>query len=122
MRIYTTRDSVAAGDDVDAPHPVTVTVPNGLSVEELLHEATVATKLPTIAGGCATWCVSSRVPLQVIAEQWSAPRAVRFLTPKLTELDASDAEVRFHFSYFAQMEPQVVLEVLRRLQLVSKRA
>ena len=115
-----TRDSVAAGDDIDAPHAVVLTVADGWSVEALLDHAIASAALPGISGGRATWCVSSRLPLQVLAQEWSSSRRVNFLTPPLSELDATASEVRFHFTYFAQLDPELVFEVLWRLRLYAE--
>ena len=74
-------------------------------------------KLPSISGGQATWALSSIVPLAVGAQQWGEPRMLSFFPPKLAELDVNGGTLRLHFSYFAQRDPEVVLEVLRRLRV-----
>ncbi len=117
MKAYFTRDSVAAGDDGDAPNALEITVVDGLNVEQLVHAICRAAKLPSISGGKATWCLASRVPLAVIAQQWPAPRMIGLMPPKLSELDADAKSIRLTFSYFAQQDPETVLEVLRRLRL-----
>ena len=117
MKAYFTRDSVSAGDDVDAPHPREIRLTGDVTVERLVREVVSAADLPRIAGGRATWCVSSGVPLAVVAQQWSEPRPVSFISPKLPELDLHDDTVKLHISYFAQQDLDAALEVLRRLQL-----
>lgn len=117
MKAYFTRDSVAAGDDGDAPHAVEIAVPDGMTVEQLVRTICQAAKLPSITGGKATWCLASRVPLAVIAQQWPAPRMIGLMPPKLSDLDADAKSIRLHFSYFAQQDPDTVFEVLRRLRL-----
>jgi hypothetical protein len=39
------------------------------------------------------------------------------IPPKLADLDWSGRTLKLHFSYFAQLEPDVVHDVLRRLRL-----
>jgi hypothetical protein len=117
MNAYFTRDSVSAGDDVDAPHAREIELSDDVTVEQLVREVVSAADLPRIAGGRATWCVSSAVPLAVAAQQWEEPRPVNFTPPNLSELDLSGRTVRAHISYFAQQDPDTVLEVLRRLRL-----
>jgi hypothetical protein len=74
--------------------------------------------LPSISGGKATWSLSSRVPLAVIAQQWAAPVILNHPPgPALSELDWDDDVVRLHFTYFAQQSPDSVLAVLRDLRL-----
>jgi hypothetical protein len=117
MKAYFTRDSVCAGDDGDAPHAREIDVPGPFDAAGLLRAVLAAEKLPSIAGGQATWCVASGVPLAVVAQQWPEPRMLSFLPPKLGDLDTDGETVRLHFSYFAQRDPEVVFDVLQRLQL-----
>jgi hypothetical protein len=117
MKAYFTRDSVCAGDDGDAPHAREIEVPDDVTVDALVRLVWREADLPRIAGERATWCISSGVPLAVIAQQWPEPRPISFLPPKLTDLDVMGATVRFHISYFAQEDPETVYGVLRRLQL-----
>jgi len=116
MKAYFTRDSVCAGDDGDAPHARQIDLPDGLAVSELVCRIAAEAKLPSISGGLATWAVSSRIPVAVIAQQWAAPRILRSIPPKLSELDVVDGTLRVHFSYFAQQDPDLVFDILRRLQ------
>src|SRR5688500_9977792 len=106
MRVYFTRDSVGAGDGGDAPHARQLGVPEGVATDVLVRLVSEAAQLPQIAGGEATWCVSSRVPLAVIAQQWREPRLLSSFLPALTILDFDGRTVRLHFSYFAQRDPQ----------------
>jgi hypothetical protein len=117
MKAYLTRDSVAAGDDADAPHAREIDVPDDVTVTELVQLVWRDARLPSISGGQATWALSSIVPLAVGAQQWGAPRILSSFPPKLAELDVKGGTVRLHFSYFAQRDPEAVFEVLRRLRL-----
>jgi hypothetical protein len=115
VRVYFTRDSVAAGDDADGPHAREIEVPEPVTVADLVHRVWRAADLPRITGGEATWCIASGVPLAVVAQQWASPRLVRH--PRLEDLDRDGPTVRLHISYLVQMDPELVYEVLRRLQL-----
>lgn len=115
--LYVTRESVAAGDDVDAPHARTFALPQGASLETALATVMSARYLPSIAGGLATWSVASGIPLAVIAQQWPAPRMLFRTSKDLAALDRPSGVLRLHFNYHAQLDPEVVLEVLRRLRL-----
>lgn len=116
MEIYLTRDSVCAGDDGDAPHAQRITLPDGLAFDELVREVLRAAKLPSISGDYATWSLCSIVPIAVIAQQWTTPRLLQMIPPKLSSLDVADGVLRMHFTYHAQHDPDLVADVLKRLR------
>ena len=82
-------------------------VPDGSSVE---------TALVSIQGGLATWSLASVIPPAVVAQQWPGPRTLPHRTD-MESLDRASGVLRLHFNYHAQLDPEVVLEVLRSLQL-----
>jgi hypothetical protein len=117
MTVHITRDSVCAGDDGDAPHTCVVSIDQRLGIEGLIEQAILAAQLPSISGGQATWCISSAIPLAVIAQQWSGSKMLQAIPPKLNQLDIDGQTIRFHVSYFAQQDPNSVYETLRRLRI-----
>jgi len=117
IRLYITRDSVAASDDIDAPHLRTGQLANGSDIGQLVATCLNASPLPNISGGQATWCLSSLVPLAVIAQQWTQGRLLSFIEPPIESLDLRDNVLRLHFSYFDQLDPDDVFFVLQRLRL-----
>ena len=117
MRIYFTRDSVCAGDDSDAPHVCEIELPPSDDVEAISCAVLKTAPLPSISGGRATWCVSSRIPLAVIAQEWDVPRMLSALPAKRGDLDFNVDTLRFHFSYFAQEDSEIVFAILRRLRV-----
>ena len=117
MNLYVTRESVAAGDDIDAPHARTFALPPGASIDTALTTVMSARYLPSISGGMATWSVASGIPLAVIAQQWQAPRMLFGVSDNPDALDRAPGLLRLHFNYHAQLDPEIVLEVLRRLRL-----
>jgi hypothetical protein len=121
MRIYLTRDSVAAGDDVDAPHARTITLRNIADVRTLVTAVKGAYPLPKIAGGKATWVLSSGTPLAVVAQEWSQCELVCWEATDISELDTKAGVLGLHFSYLAQIPPQRAVEVLRPLRLRAAR-
>ena len=116
MRLYITRDSVAAGDDVDAPHLRTGAFA-GSDISQIVSACLAISPLPSIAGGDATWAISSGLPLAVIAQQWPKPKMLSQFPPKLDRLDFDGDLLRLHFTYFAQQSPDDVFAILRRLRL-----
>ncbi len=112
-----TRDSVAPGDDADAPHARTFSLPDGLSPLQVISHIVAARYLASIANGQATWSVVSGVPLAVVAEQWPAPKLVLWPDPALSDLEQKDKTYRLHFNYHMQRDPELILQVLKELQL-----
>ena len=115
MRLVVTRDSVAAGDDVDAPHLEEMDAPVGSDASEAVLLITRTGYLPPISGGRATWSIVSNLPIAVIAQQWSEPRMLSSIPEKLGNLKHEGDALRLHVNYHAQQDPEVVFEVLRRL-------
>jgi hypothetical protein len=120
MIIRLTRESVCAADDCDAPHPKTITVPNTMTVGDLVKLIQKDYVPRNIQGGKATWSVVSSVPIAVLAQQWSDPK----LLPLITMLDGGvdiltdpEGNLKLHVNYHAQIDPEIVLEVLKGLKL-----
>jgi hypothetical protein len=108
---------VCAADDSDSPHACTLETVDNASPEQLIFFVCDSVNLPTISGGNAAWCLSSKIPLAVLAQQWNVPRMIYGIPPRFEDLDVSEGVLRLHFSYFAQTDPDVVLNVLRELRL-----
>lgn len=118
MKIYVTRDSVAAGDDIHAPHTMTIKGPPGQNVEAAIAAALANRYLPRIEGGRATWSVASNKLVAVVAQQWRKPRLLGAISQDSYDgLDTEGGVLRLHFSYHAQQDPDVVFEVLDRVRL-----
>lgn len=114
MKVYISRSSVAMGDDINAPNADTVTVPDDTPLEQIIKGIAQSGYLPRIAGGHATWSVTSNVPLAVVAQEWSEPRMLPFATMRkdLAELDHKQGALRLNFNYHAQIDPKTVYEML----------
>jgi hypothetical protein len=117
MRIYATRDSVAAGDDCDAPHTRLYSASDDWTWETLVELALREARLPLIHGGLATWGLSSNFPFAVAAQQWRKPRLLFLMDSDRKRLDWNEGELRLHWSYFGQLNPNLVFDVLRDLRL-----
>ncbi|MFJ6378783.1 hypothetical protein ACIQI7_02070 [Kitasatospora sp. NPDC092039] len=116
MRILLTRDSVAAGDDADAPHAETVVLPDGLDAPAALTALGLPLpRLPLIGGGRATWVVRAAdgSPLAVLAQQWPLPRPLPAGRGPLDRLAGADGTVRLHVEYRRQLDPEAEYERLR---------
>jgi hypothetical protein len=117
MKIYLTRDSVHPGDDYNAPHAHTFPISSDWDFDNLVSSAVKAAKLPNIVGGKATWVLSSNIPIAVHAQEWNKPKLIWKATLDQGALDILNNEIRMHWSYFAQIAPDTVLEVMDRLRL-----
>jgi hypothetical protein len=117
MKVYRSRASVCAGDALDAPHGKTRSFPDGTSVLEILTQVADSGCLASVAGGRATWSVASNIPLAVIAQQWPQPKPLwaLALSEPMPLLDIRGDTLCIHFNYHAQQDPDVVYEVLSRL-------
>ena len=116
MQVRINRDSVHAGDDVE-PHDEILHIADVETLDALVTSVLTAYALPLIAGGRATWCLTSRRPIAVIAQQWSAPRLLSREARPIADCAIVDGIVRLHFTYLAQIDPEVALEVVQRLHL-----
>jgi hypothetical protein len=111
MDVYTSRDSVAAGDDTDAPHSRTFWFPDDTSLEDVLKSIVQSRYLPLIAGSRATWSVVSNVPLAVIAQEWNEPRMLPMIETQTKKFEHRRDTLRLFFNYHAQIEPETVYRI-----------
>ncbi len=112
MRIRLTRDDVHAGDD---PPIRTIDIADVDTPGELVDQLIDKLGLPSISGGKATWCLTSGAHLAVIAQEWSAPRKLPWFGGTIQSLDRAGDVLNVHATYFGQIPPDVVYDVLRRL-------
>ena len=117
MKLYLTRDSVSAADDLHAPHARVIPLQQDWDPASLASLILQAYDLPKIDGGQATWALSSNIPFVVFAQQWEKPQPINEVDLDPTQLDFDGEELRLHWSYFAQIDPEVVLGVFRSLRL-----
>jgi hypothetical protein len=118
-KIVVTRDSVAAGDDIDAPHCLEFGVSSDRTIADILRYVSQLSYLPSAVGGKAAWSAVSGRPLAVIAQQWPAPKPLSVSPITLSELDCRSDGLYVHFNYHAQIDPDIVFNVLNRLRLKS---
>ena len=116
MKITLTRESVCAADDCHAPHEKRLTVPEDTMVSDLA-KTIQRDYLPKIAGGQATWSLVTHVPVAVLAQQWRKAKILFAFDDAVAKLKQADGAVRLHVNYQAQLDPDVVLEVLKELKL-----
>lgn len=97
-----TRDSVAAGDDVSAPHRAILIVPAPTTGFDLCKAIQSRNYLARISGGMATWVVEvDEVPVGVIAQQWKTPKSI-----VLNLKPSQNSQV--HCRYLLQRDPDAV--------------
>ena len=111
MKVLLTRDSVAMGDDLDAPHAQQRTFPDGLALREVVGAIVDGGYLARIAGGRATWVLragDAAVAVAVVAQQWGEPRLLTDSQQAAGAFAGPDGTVRLHFGYLAQQDPEAV--------------
>lgn len=113
---------MCAADDFDAPHVVRFPLTSGWLWDELVGLVIEKSQLPKIVGGKATWALSSKIPLAVCAQEWTDPQMCFSLGPEREAVDWGGEELRLHWTYFAQLDPELVLATLSRLTLRAIRS
>jgi hypothetical protein len=115
------RDSVAAGDDADAPHEWILSVDSDAPVAEVVERIVRERYLASIRTGQATWIIQGDRPLAVVAQQWTEPRFV--VDPALSIRDVVDPSGRPHIEarYWLQVSPDWVFDCLRTGQPLPDR-
>jgi hypothetical protein len=115
MKILLNRDSVCMGDDADSHEKLIEISIDGLSLAQILAEIAPG-YLPSIADGQATWVVSSRVPIAVMAQQWNEKPKMLPCANKSEDkiLDRRNGIIRLHFRYCTQQDPEQVWNKMSR--------
>lgn len=107
------RDSVAAGDDIDAPHEIKLSVEESASVADVVAKVISAGYLPKISGSRATWIVEAgSQPIAVLAQQWSEPRYLVHATDPMAPLIGNSGRCHMYLKYWCQADPDAVLDCL----------
>lgn len=112
MKVFLSRDSVAAGDDTES-HDMTMEL-EAKDALDPIGRVIAARYLASIQGGQATWVAVSHRPIAVCAQQWPAPRLIFWRPVDCKELLRAKDGVRLHFSYLAQLDPDLVHRALQR--------
>ncbi|MBV9878923.1 MAG: hypothetical protein JO180_00425 [Gemmatirosa sp.] len=113
MPVVIWRDSVAAGDDADAPHEWVLSVPPDGTVGDVVDAIVRARYLASIAGGRATWIVEGAQPIAVVAQQWTAPRWLVAPDSPVAAARRPTGSPDFEVRYWCQVDPERVYESLR---------
>src|SRR5690606_32178176 len=117
-KIKLTRESVAMGDDIDAPHFLEIDIEPNWTITEILKYISNINYLPKISGGRATWSVAINEPIADLTQE----------NPKLQFLDSlpdyyyheviAFAEYKLNYiNYNGQKDDIDVFEVLTLIQL-----
>lgn len=114
MKILLTRESVAMGDDDDAPHHREIAIADGTDLQAVVKAILHSRYLAAIGGGKATWTVVSHIPVAIVAQQWAEPKMLMPI-PSLSSLNFSDNVLSIHFNYRTQQDPDVVYEEFQRV-------
>jgi hypothetical protein len=108
--LHLSRDSVAAGDDVES-HDQDVEVDERRNLATFIQMTVRDGYLPIISGGKATWvALSGRRGkwLAVVAAQWKQPQLIVDFGTEVGAIGDS-----LHFRYLTQRDPQELLDEVR---------
>ena len=107
------RDSVAAGDDADAPHEWILTLGADAAVDQLVRTIVSARYLASIRTGQATWIVEGAWPIAVVAQQWTEPRYLVDSAMPVREVVKPAGRPHVEVRYWMQVDPRRVFDALR---------
>jgi len=118
QKIKLTRESVAAGDDFDAPHFLEIEIQPNWTILEILQSIVKLNYLPKISGGKATWSVAINEPIAVLSqENFKNPILICLRDYPFQDTRGFIKIEHIHFNYHAQKKPEEVYEVLSRFRL-----
>jgi hypothetical protein len=107
-KVFLWRDSVAAGDDVDAPHEMALDLPPGSTVGALCSRLVTLDYLPSVSGGRATWILEGTRALAVFAQQWASPKFLLAEDMPIAALLKPKGAPHLEFLYWCQVDPELV--------------
>ena len=113
LELNVERDSVCAGDDIDAPHTKSFAFQANTTIAEALSEIIGTGYLVKIAGGKATWIVETDKPFAVVAQHWQSPKFLIDPGTPLTACVRPGLPNALFFRYWCQVAPEVVFDCLR---------
>ena len=117
-KIKLTRESVAMGDDINAPHFLEIEINSNWTIMEILKHIYQTNYLPKIIGGKATWSVAINEPIAVITQE--NPKEPMLICLPDYPYHGTRGFVEFdniHFNYHAQKKASEVFEVLSRFKI-----
>ena len=117
-KIKLTRESVAMGDDIDAPHVLEIEIEPNWTIIEILKYISNIDYLPRISGGRATWSVAINEPIAVFTQE--TPEEQLLICLPDYPFHGMSRFVEFehiHFNYHAQKKASEVFEVLSRFRI-----
>ncbi|RED16996.1 hypothetical protein [Parasphingopyxis lamellibrachiae] len=115
--LHLTRDSVAAGDDFDAPHSRTIKVERRIETPGALQECLddiAAVYLPNVAGP-ACWAAYSHMPLAILSDAWSKSKPFWLPDGNFQHLDIRDGAIHLNFVYLALEDPETAHRIIGRI-------
>ena len=110
VRVQISRDSVAAGDDLE-PHDQEIEVDERCTLTDFFKMLAAGGYLPEIWGGQATWAATAGRDgklLAIVAAQWKEPELFVDAAAGIETLGAD-----IHFRYLAQRDPRKVVGLVR---------
>jgi hypothetical protein len=113
-KVLVWRHSVSAADDLFAPHEKILKVKDDETIETTLDKILATHYLPNIQGGKATWIVTGKNSLAVVAQQWLKPYFLMEATTPIKDLLDFTDERQIEFLYWRQVEPNEIIECIKQ--------
>ena len=117
-QIVLTRDSVASGDDIDAPHSKKIEVNPNWKINKILEFITTSNYLPKIKEGKATWSIAINNPIAVFTQE-NPESPLLICHPEYPHQETKGfIDIKhIHFNYHNQQEAKEVFDVLLRFRI-----
>ena len=99
MKVIVTRDSVAAGDDFNAPHIISFHVKDDLRLKDVFKHLAQVQYLPTVAGRGHSWqaVINERIAADFVANK-RQPKFSMLLFSPITDF-VIDEDFHINFRY-----------------------
>jgi len=113
VKLLLTRDSVAIGDDINAPHLKETAIDESATSLDLARQILKMRYLANIGTGEATWSMATDIPVAIIAQQWEEPKLISPGNSTVKELAKGEDCLEVHINYHCQEDPDETLEKLK---------
>lgn len=114
--VRVTRDSLNPLEQLKAPHAFVASLLSAQTVEELLLKTFQKLKAEDRVYATATWSITSKRPLAVVAAKWGQPRILLRSVRRIQDtVIVQDNTAYLHFCLHDTNDPETLYQTLDRL-------